>query len=160
MAGCRYAPSTGTPLEVLINALYTHDRFGGKHDSAFLNPLDLGNVIKEAGNIQRINTNAVGPNGKQIASVSYQAIVINGPQGPVNVYAEPNIPRNQPLITRVSAWEIWSLNEAFRLLTRGTNGGELAIYNADGIELRFGGYWNMVCRVPRDSMVVTLPTAT
>ncbi len=159
MAGCRYAPSSGTPLEVLINALHLHDRYGGKHDSAFLNPMDLGNVIKEAGNLQRINTNAVGSNGKQIASVSYQAVVINGPQGPVNLYSEPNIPRYQPLVTRVSAWELWSLNEAFRLLTRGTNGGELAIYNADGIELRFGGYWNQVCRVPRDSMVVTLPTA-
>jgi len=160
MAGCRYAPSAGTPLEVVINALHLHDRYGGKHDSVFLNPMDLGNITKEATNLQRINTNAIGSNGKQIASISYQAVVVNGPQGPVNLYSEPNIPRYQPLVTRVGAWELWSLNEAFRLLTRGTNGGELAIYNADGIELRFGGYWNQICRVPRDSMVVTLPTAS
>lgn len=160
MAGCRYAPTSGTPMEVLLNALHLHDRLGGKHDAIFANPMDLGNITKEATNLQRINTNAVGSNGKQIASVSYQAVVLNGPQGAVNVFSEPNIPRYQPLVTRVSSWELWSLHEAFRLLTRGTAGGEIPIYNADGIELRFGGYWNLINKVPRDSMVVTLPTAT
>lgn len=159
MAGCRYAPTSGTAGEVLINALHLHDRLGGKHDAIFANPMDLGNLTKEFTNLQRINTNAIGSGGKQIASVSYQAVVLNGPQGPVNVFSEPNVPRYQPLITRVSAWELWSLHEAFRLLDRGMTGGQLPIYNADGIELRFGGYWNLVTKVPRDSMVVTLPTA-
>lgn len=159
MAGCRYAPTSGTIGEVLLNALYLHDRYGGKHDSAFLNPMDLGNLTKEFTSLQRINTNAVGGNGKPVASVSYQAVVLNGPQGAVNVYSDSNIPRYKALVTRVSAWELWSLNEAFRLLTRGTQGGEIPIYNADGIELRFGGYWNQVCRVPLDSMNVTIPTA-
>ncbi len=160
MAGCRYAPSSGTPGEVLMNALYTHDRLGGKHDTILVNPMDLGNVTKEFTNLQRINTNAIGSNGKPIASISYQAVVLNGPQGAVNLFSEPNIPRYKPLLTRMSSWELWSLNEAFRLLTRGTNGGEIPIYNADGIELRFGGYWNEVCKVPRDSMAITLPTST
>lgn len=159
MAGCRYAPSSGTPGEVLMNALYLHDRLGGKPTDVYVNPMDLGNVTKEFTNLQRINTNAIGSNGKPIASVSYQALVLNGPNGAMNVFSEPNMPRYRALITDPNQWEIWALNEAFRLLTRGNNGGEMQIYNADGIELRFGGYWNQITKVPRDSMVVTLPSA-
>lgn len=157
MAGCRYAPTSGSIDEVLFDAMTLADRQGSTFDSLFLNPMDFGALSKQSTNWQRINKNAVGSNGREIASIGFNGVVLNGPKGAVNVFSEPTMPRYKAKLTRMSAWELWSLNEAFRLITHGTNGGEIPISNADGIELRFGGYWQPVCKKPRDCTDITIP---
>src|SRR3990172_11991189 len=93
MQGCRYAPSSGSVDEVMIQALHLHSNFGGEHDTAIMNPIDLGNLIQQANTLQRINENAVGSNGKKIADLSFEGIVLNGPKGKVSVYADEYMPR-------------------------------------------------------------------
>lgn len=158
MCGGRYAPSTGSIDEVIKEAFARHVQQGGHHDSLILNPMDWGSLEKQSNNWQRINKNAVGSNGKEIASIGFQALVMNSPNGPVNVYSDPFMPRYKAKLTKMSSWELWSLGEAFRLITNGMGeGGATALASADGIELRFGGYWQPVLKRPRDCMDITIP---
>ena len=159
MNGSRYAPSSGSIDEVIKDAMSRHAMQGGEHDSLILNPLDWASLEKQSNNWQRINKNAVGSNGKEIASIGFNALVMNSPKGAVNVYSDPFMPRYKGKLTKMSSWELWSLEEAFGLIKEGMGeGGGTPISNADGIELRFGGYWQTVLRRPRDSMDITFPT--
>lgn len=144
----------GTIDEVLTEALAKHR---GDHDSILLNPIDWGSLSKQSTNWQRINKNAIGANGKPIASIGYQALVMNGPKGAVNVYSEPYMRQGYSKLTKMSDWEMWSLESPFDLIREGMgNEGAMPLANADGIELRFGGYWNFVTKNPRNTMHVTL----
>lgn len=154
MAGHRYAPGSGTIDEILTDALARHR---GEHDSLLLNPIDWGALSKQSSNWQRINKNAIGANGKPIANIGYQAIVLNGPKGPVNVYSEPHMLQGYARLTKMSDWEMWCLENPFDLIREGMgNEGAMPLATADGIELRFGGYWNFVTKNPRNSMIITL----
>jgi len=155
MCGQRYSPSAGSIDEVILDALAM---FRGEADSLFINPLDWGSFAKQAGNFQRINKNAIGANGKPIASVSYQAIVVNGPKGAVNVYADQNCPRYVGKLMNISDFQLWSLGNPFELITEGMGtGGAIALSSADGVEIRFGGYWNTVFKNMRNVMHIGFP---
>jgi hypothetical protein len=159
MAGCRFAPTSGSIDEVLMDAMALHDRMGGKHNSIFLNPMDFGSLTKQGTNWQRINKNAVASSGKEIASIGFNGVVMNGPRGAVNVFSEPDMPLKKFILTKRESWKLWSLKEAFRLLNRGMSGdGSIVQAEADGIELRWGGYWNVVNIRPLDSLNGTLPS--
>lgn|SRR5512138_163669 len=158
MCGGRFAPSTGTITEVLKASLSRHARQGGNHDTLLLNPEDWANLEAESNNWQRINKNAVGSNGKEIASIGFNALVLNGPKGAVNVFSDPFRPRYHAKLLKMSSIEIWSLGEMFKLIRHGMGeGGATPLANADGIELRFGGYWNTAVKRPRDLMDITIP---
>lgn len=158
MAGGRYAPTSGSIDEVIKDAMGKHARQGGDHDSLILNPDDWSNLEKQSNTWQRINKNAVGSNGREIASIGFNALVMNGPKGAVNVYSDPYMKKGFAKLTKLSSWEIWSLGEMFRLLTAGANAeGMVRNATSDGSELRFGGYWNLVLRKPRDCMDITIP---
>src|SRR3990172_8183140 len=98
----------------MIQALHLHSNFGGEHDTAIMNPIDLGNLIQQANTLQRINENAVGSNGKKIADLSFEGIVLNGPKGKVSVYADEYMPRYKAKVYNRKTCEIWSLKEMFR----------------------------------------------
>jgi hypothetical protein len=160
MCGCRYAPTTGSIDEVLKDAMAKHSRQGGAHDTLILSPTDWSNLEKQSNNWQRINQNAVNSSGKKIADIGYNAIVLNGDKGSVNVFADPYLPTGYSMLTKLSSWEIWALNSPFRLLTAGApSDGMVREATADSSKLRFGGYWNLINRRPRDSMVITLPAS-
>ena len=158
MSGGRYAPTSGSIDEIIKDAMARHARQGGHHDSLILNPDDWSDLEKQSNNWQRINKNAVGSDGNQIASIGFNALVMNGPIGAVNVYSDPYMGRKKAKLTKLSSWEIWSLGEMFRLLTAGANSeGMVRNATSDGSELRFGGYWNLVLRIPRDAMDIVIP---
>jgi len=159
MAGCRYAATTGSIDEILKAAMAKHSRQGGKHDTLFLNPEDWANLEMQSNQWQRINQNAVDSSGKKIASIGYNALVLNGERGAVNVFASPYCPRYYPLLCKLDSYKIWSLNSPFRLLTAGApSDGMMRESTTDTSKLRFGGYWQLICKRPRDSMVISLPT--
>jgi hypothetical protein len=153
MQGFRYAPGSGSVDEIIMDALARHR---GEHDSLILNPVNWGALNAQSTNWQRINKNAIGSDGKPIANIAYQAIVVNGPRGAVNVYSDAYMPLNKGKLTKMSDWELWSLESPFDLMTEGTGeGGATVLPTADGIEMRFGGYWNYVTQNPRNSMDIT-----
>jgi hypothetical protein len=158
MQGCRYAPAAGSVDEVLIAALHLHDAHGGRNDTTIMNPIDFGNLIQQSNTLQRINENAVGSNGKKIADLSFEGIVLNGPRGKVAVYSDPYMPRYKAKIYKRSDFRILTMKEMFRLLVKGANSeGMVRTSNADSSELRFGGYWNTALDCPRNMMDVTIP---
>jgi hypothetical protein len=157
MSGCRHV-GTGSVDETLIDAMAKHNRQGGKHDFCLLNGDDWGALAKQIGTVARINRNAVGSNGKTIGEIGFEGLLLNGPQGKVETYASPFMPKGYGKLMKLSSLELWSLNEPFRLLTRGAaEDGMLREASADASELRYGGYWNMVLRRPRDMMNITIP---
>jgi hypothetical protein len=159
MCGCRYAPTTGSIDEVFKDAMARHARQGGDHDTLIVAPDDWSSLEKQSNNWQRINKNAVGTNGKEIASIGFNALVMNGPKGPVNVFSDPYMPRYKAKLIKLASVELWSLNDPFRLLTAGApNDGMLRLAASDASELRYGGYWNIAIRRPRDLMDITIPT--
>ena len=158
MVGGRVTYTTGSIDENLKKAIVTNVRQGGKADSLFLNPEDWGRLERQSTNWQRITKNAIGSNGKEIASIGFSGLVLQGPNGPVNVYSDPFCPQYEFELTKMSSWELQSLKEAFRLILEGMNGqGSHPLATADGIELRFGGYWQTALKKPRDSFHGRLP---
>jgi hypothetical protein len=159
MSGCRYAPGQGSIDEVVIDAMALHNRQGGKHNFMLMNGDDMAGLVKQVGNVTRIQRNAVGSNGKAIGELGFEGILLDGPVGKVETFADPFMRKGRAKLTKLESWEMWSLNDPFRLLVRGAlDDGMVRDAAADGSELRWGGYWNMVLRRPRDSMDITFPS--
>lgn len=158
MCGMRHAPGTGTYTQTLLNAMALHSRMGGKHDELYLNPIDWAILQAEQNNWQRFTSNAIGSNGTQIASISFEAIVLNGDRGPVKVYASPYCPPGYALLTLLLTWKFKCLKQMFRLLTTGANAqGMVREGGAEASRLRFGGRYQLENKQPKHSMVITLP---
>lgn len=159
MAGARYAPTAGSMDEVLFDSIARHARQGGDHNMAVVNPEDWGTLAKQIANAGRITRPAIGTNGKEIGTIGYDGLVVKGPKGNVEIFADPYMERYRGKLLNLSDLEIWSLNDPFRLLVAGApSDGMVRDSGADGSELRYGGYWNMVCHKPRNMLDMTFPT--
>lgn len=158
MQGTRMVATAGTIDEIIVNASARHYHIGGNSNIALVNPLDYA-TLKQS-QFQTIVKNAMGSNGKPIASVSYSGVVVHGANGNIDVFPEPMIKRGRIRLTNLDSWKIWSLGQPFDRMTEGMgNDGALRLAGQDASYMVFGGYWNIVCERPIDSMIITLPNA-
>jgi hypothetical protein len=158
MQGTRMVVTAGTIDEAIVQAAARHYSIGGVHDTALCNPLDFATMKQDQFSV--IVKNAIGSDKKEIASVSYKGLEIQGPQGPIAAFADPFMKRGRVRLTRMSSWTLWSLGEMFGRMTEGMGSdGVLRLAGQDASYMVFGGYGNFVCERPLDSVIVTLPNA-
>lgn len=153
LAGIRYAPSTGTIQEVLVNASSLALDFGAKPDICMVNPVDFGNLVNEVGSKATIPVPSTKP------GVGYEGIDVYGASGRFTVIPDPGCQRYKAWLLTKDTWELWSVRDVPRILNRDGN-TSLREANADADELRVGGYLQMVCTSPGHNMNITLPTAS
>lgn len=153
--GLRYAPTSGSIEEVIVNASARAQDHGSSPDLAILNPLDMANFVNQVGSKRTISIDA---RSADKPTVGYRGVMINGAAGPIAVLSDPMCQKGKCWLLTQNTWEIWSLGEVPRVLNR--DGQEtLREATADADELRLGGYLQMVCTNPNANVNITLPTA-
>lgn len=158
MQGTRLVATAGSLDEVIVAADARHYQIGGMNGTALCNPLDFATLKRDQFSV--ITRNAIGSNGKEIAKVSFSGVMIHGANGPIEAFPDPFMKRGRVRLTNMDSWKMWSLGEAFGRMTEGMgNDGALRLAGQDASYMVFGGYWNIVCTRPLDSMIITLPNA-
>lgn len=151
--GLRYAPSSGTIEETLINASALAAENGAEPDLVIMNPIDLGNFVNQVGSKRTIPVDA---RSADKPSLGYRGFMIYGAGGTLTLLSDPKCPRYKAYMLTQDDWEVWSLGEVPRILNR--DGQEtLREASADADELRVGGYLAMVCLNPNGNVNISLP---
>jgi len=129
--------------EALIDAAALLADEGSNPDVALLNPLDYSALQKALGaKVQYVQTEVA-----MDARISFQGIVVEGPTGPIRVYAERYVPRGRMFVIQLDTWTLKSLGEPVRVFD-GDGLQALRSPTADGIDLRLTGYMNLACHAP------------
>jgi len=116
---------------------------GAETDTCLMNPLDFAALQKSLGSkVQYIQT------GVQMdAMISFEGIVVQGPNGPIRVYAERHVPRGYMYLLQLDTWTLKSLGEPVRVFD--ADGLQaLRSPNRDGVDIRIQGYMNLACYAP------------
>ena len=154
--GLRYAPTSGTIEEVLIDASALAFENGADPDIVIMNPLDKANLVKQMGSKRIIPVNAASADKP---TIGYKGFMLEGANGALTILSDPMCQRNKAWMLKQDTWEVWSLGKVPRVLNR--DGQEtLREASADADELRVGGYLAVVCSAPNDNVNITLPTAS
>jgi hypothetical protein len=145
---------TAAPIEeVLVNAAMRLGREGGEPDYCFLNFDQFGNLEKALGSkVQYVDVSA-GTNGQ----IGFKGIQIAaGGVGPITVLADSACPKSRGFMLTSKDWGFYSLGKMPRVLD--TDGlSMLRQASADGVEVRYGYYGQVGCKIPGHSAVIALP---
>lgn len=145
---------TSAPIEeVVIKTAMRLGREGGEPSHLFLSFDQFENLEKALGSkVQYIDVKAgtegqIGFTGIKIAS---------GGVGPITVLADSACPRNRGYMLTLKDWGFYSLGKLPRVLD--TDGlSMLRQASADGVEVRYGYYGQVGCKIPGHSAVIALP---
>lgn len=127
--------------EALIESINTTSREGGTITHAFLSYKAFADLEKALGaKVQYVEVGATG-------NIGFKGIMVHGPKGPVRVIPDPNCPQNKVYGLQLDVWKMYSLGACVKMLT--TDGNTiLRETDADAVELRVGGYYQLGCRAP------------
>lgn len=124
--------------EGITKGIQSVRRFGGRPSHLFLNTKNYGDLLTEIqgrGRYDMTNIKA-GTNGALV----FPGFVIYTQYGPITVVDDPICPINRGYLLKLDSWALGSVGEAIGILDHGDNAKSLAVYNADALEIRIGGY--------------------
>lgn len=156
LAGQYYAPTSGSIKEILVTAGSMALNVDGRPDLAFMNPVDFGELCKDAGAINHVTVGASLPN-EQKTTIGYSGIQIATGAGMVEIVADPYCPRSKVWLGKRDTLHVDSLGELIGILNEDGN-QSLRSASTDGIEIRLGGYMQMYIAEPKHWVNVTLPS--
>jgi hypothetical protein len=140
LAGHRLSGTGKTIEEALYDLAVRIAREGGTADHAFVG------FEKYASLAMSLQTK-VSYNQHKVGQISFEAIKINGPKGPINVYPDQNCPNAVGYVLSLDSWCLHSLGAAPRVID--VDGKQwLRTSSSDGIEIRMGFYGNLKCNAP------------
>lgn len=84
----------------------------------------------------------------ETGNISFQAIKLNVPTGPIKVYADRNCQVQSGFMLTMSTWKCISIGEVPKILRYEDRLEMLRVYNADAAECRIGGYYNFLTNAP------------
>ena len=91
-------------------------------------------------------------------ATGFDALVINGGGMHVKVVADPWCPPNTGYLLQTDTWEMFSIDRFPGFVSE--DGNRLhRLENADEVEFRLGGYFNVACRAPGYNMVINFATS-
>ena len=138
------ADYSGQPIEeaIIDGAALLGDE-GANTDTALMNPLDFAALQKALGSkVQYVRTDV-----QMDAVISFEGIMVQGPTGPIRVYAERHVPRGRMFLLQLDTWTLKSLGEPVRVFD--ADGIQaLRSPNRDGLDIRMNGYMNLACHAP------------
>lgn len=144
LGGTRYDGSGQSKREAIIDGAFTLSRVGGtKADYCFMNPGDYAELVKEMmPAVQYVNISA-GSDGQ----LGFRGIVLETPLGTVKCISDRDCPKNRAFLLDMRTWWLGSLGSIPDFLNADGN-QFLRQASDDGIEIRVGGYANLVCTAP------------
>jgi hypothetical protein len=94
------------------------------------------------------------------AQVNFTIQTVHLSNGSLACITDRCCPRKTAYMLNAESWELCSMGEAVGILDHGTGTGQDGAFSilptADGIEVRMGGYVQIVCRRPHENCVVDL----
>lgn len=150
LSGIRLSYADRSIEEALVDAANTLGNFDSLPDTCIMNYASWSSLEKALGSrVQYVDL-------KSEAGIGFRGIVIQGPAGPISVFADRNCPPKSCFVLQLNTWELKSLGEAPHLQTDNVDGDMLRIYNADAAEGRISMYGNVICHKPSANAYVTL----
>jgi len=149
LAGVNYNGNGGNKEETLVDAAAYAGREGATIDACYVNNLDRADLVKSLG------TKAIyEPQKSTDGVIGYKALIIEGEDGPIKVFADVNCPKGNFFLLQEDTWVMKSIKSAPRFLK--ADGPQfLRESNADGYEWRMGAYWQTGCEAPGYNVVGT-----
>jgi hypothetical protein len=125
----------------------------GSPDVCFVHPDRWAQIESDLASQSRYEM-MMGSDGR----TGFDSIVINAGGGKINVVADTWCPPNTGYLLQRNTWELFSIDRVPDFVS--DDGNRLhRLENADEVEFRLGGYFNVVCRAPGHNMVITFATA-
>jgi len=164
LAGGRFT-GAGTIEQSIIDAEGEGATHGGIFNQGWLHPKRFAQLKKEIQGKAWYDQSGV-PVGATLSpeakgrgaktNISFRGFAFQGDHGPITMMSDRNAPYPYSLLTRREAWLCNSIGpmphfdeqSGSRLLVETSN---------DGKQFRKKAYWNVMCLVPKDNMLVTLP---
>ena len=132
----------GTPIEeAVIDLLTVINRDGGSPDYVVMNSLDWGNFEKALGSKVTYVTTQV------TAEIGFRGIEVMSQKGAVKVIPDQNCPQGLMYALQMDTWTLRSIGKAVRLIDTDSL-QMLRLGSADGVEIRYGFYGNMMTNAP------------
>lgn len=151
LAGVRFDGSALSIEEALVGGLTLCNREGGNPKVVFMNYTDWSNLELALGSkVQYMVTEAFGR-----ADIGFQGIQVKTNKGVANCVADPFCPRGLAYGLTMESWALYSLKEPIRILDLDGN-KILRTSDADAVELRVGGYFQLGCDAPGWNVVIKL----
>jgi hypothetical protein len=120
----------------------------GSPDVLFVHPDRWAQIESDLASQSRYEM-MMGSDGR----TGFDSIVINAGGGKINVVADPWCPPNKGYMLQRNTWELFSIDRVPDFVS--DDGNRLhRLENADEVEFRLGGYFNVVCRAPGHNMVL------
>lgn len=153
LAGGYFNGASESIEEASIDTAQLIGREGGVPDIAFCS-FASHSALKKSLGAKVEYTELSAENGD--ATISFKGITINGPYGDITVIPDRNCPGQTMFMLTMANWTLRSLGEVPKILRYKDGNQMLRVNNADAMELRVGGYFNMDCNAPGWSAQVAL----
>ena len=141
LAGLRKNVSAFPIEEGLLEGAALVNREGGNIDHYFCTYKTWVALEKALGSKVQYVDLRVNP------QIGFRGIEIMGQKGPIKVIPDRNCPSNKVYGLTLNTWKLNSLGKAIRVID--TDGNTmLRQSDADGVEVRYGGYMQLSCRAP------------
>lgn len=151
LAGVRFDGSALSIEEALVKGLTLCNREGGNPKVVFMNYTDWSNLELALGSkVQYMVTEAFGR-----ADIGFQGIQVKTNKGVANCVADPFCPQGTAYGLTMESLALYSLKEPIRILDLDGN-KILRTSDADAVELRVGGYFQLGCNAPGHNVVISL----
>lgn len=152
LAGVRFNGQNESIEEALIDGAALVAREGGQPDMAFVPFSSYAALEKSLGaKVQYVDVK------HEEADIAFAGIRIHAPYGPITVIPDRSCPAATAYLLQMDTWKLRSLGKMPHVLTYGLEGLEgIRVGSADALEVRIGGYGNLVCRAPGWNCVVQL----
>lgn len=143
-----YTDGRGMPLEeALITGAANISQEGGKPDTALLNYRNWTQLINALG-AKKVYMRE-GEVRAEGADIGYSSVVVEGPNGPIDIVADPFCPSNVIYLIQKDTWTLYSRGDWPQIFDiDGSAGQMLRQATADAYEVRVGGYGQVGCSAP------------
>ncbi len=129
--------------EAIIDDLQLVQREGGDPRHGLTNFGSIAALIKALGT-RREYVDLQSEDG----AIGFRGVKIQGPQGPVDVFADRSCQPRTMFMLQMNTWKLYSLGPVPRILKYGDKLEMLRVNNADASEVRVGRYSNPGCNAP------------
>ena len=148
LAGVRIAGGGGVMEETVFDAVAEAHINGAQPDTLFINSRRFAELQKSMYSKTWVTVNT------DIPGIGYKALQFPTDYGEIAVISDPNCPTAQGYLLQRDSWKLHSLGEFPHFATDdGLKYRRLA--NADAIEFRIRGFWNVECDKPGMNAVIT-----
>ena len=152
LGGNRYDASSDPIEEGMVTAAAKAANWGARLTHYFVSFDRYADLEHALGSKARYDT------ARASAEIAFEALVVNGPRGPIKVVPDAYCQDAVGWGLDMSTWKLYSLGKVPRFLVRDGAGQTLRQATADGEEFRIGYYGQLGCRAPGWNSRVTLPT--